>query len=67
MASPCQPCPYITATEFHQSLRAGARRTAPGRLIAAADTAEHVADVILDVIRSGAAEARLVPEDFAGR
>lgn len=59
--------PYITATEFHQSLRAGARRTAPSRPVPRADTAEHVADVILDVIRSGAEEARLVPEGFAGR
>lgn len=61
--------PYITATEFHDSLRAGggARPASGGRggPPFPPDTAEHVAQAILELIRTGDKEIRLVPEGFA--
>ena len=62
--------PFITATEFHSSLKAGALQTAapsaevPREL--RPQQAEQVADVILELIRSGAERADLVPERFGG-
>jgi NADP-dependent 3-hydroxy acid dehydrogenase YdfG len=61
--------PFITATEFHDSLRAGAR---PGTDSPAVppelqpQAPELVADVILGLIRSGAEQADLVPSRFGG-
>src|SRR5919107_3021069 len=47
--------PFVTATEFHGSLRAGAISSAGRRF--EPDTAERVADAILELIRTGAEEA----------
>lgn len=55
--------PIATATEFHDSLRAG---TFAGNPNIPRDTAEHVAQVIADVIGSGEAEA-IIPFPGAGR
>ncbi|HEX3542153.1 MAG TPA: SDR family oxidoreductase [Acidimicrobiales bacterium] len=52
--------PFITATEFHDTLRAGSRPA--GRPGFEPDSAETVAETILDLIRSGDAEAVLLPE-----
>ncbi|MFG1920999.1 SDR family NAD(P)-dependent oxidoreductase [Cryptosporangium sp. NPDC048952] len=49
--------PVITATEFHDVLRAGALTARPGR--PPAQSPEQVAEVILDLIRSGDEEAVL--------
>ena len=60
--------PFITATEFHSSLRAGALqappREAPPEL--RPQRPEQVAEVILELIRTGAERADLVPETFGG-
>lgn len=50
--------PFVTATEFHDTLRAG---TGPGARFQP-DPPEKVADAILDLIRSGEPEAVLIPE-----
>ena len=57
--------PFITATEFHQVLRAGA---GPARHAGGPQpqTAEQVAEVILDLVRSGAERADLIPARFGG-
>lgn len=57
--------PFITATEFHHVLRAGA---GPTRLAGAPEPqkAEEVAEVILGLVRSGAERADLVPTRFGG-
>lgn len=54
--------PFVTATEFFDSLRAG--RAAAGAGGPAVQSAEEVAEAILELIRSGAGEADLVPADF---
>jgi NAD(P)-dependent dehydrogenase (short-subunit alcohol dehydrogenase family) len=51
--------PSVTATEFHQHLRAG--RIFPCAANRPADSADHVAAVILGLIRTGEAEATLGP------
>ena len=60
--------PFITATEFHDSLRAGGMQgppdDAPPEL--RPQRPEQVAEVILDLVRSGAERADLVPERFGG-
>ena len=60
--------PFITATEFHSSLRAGALQAppqgAPPEL--RPQRPEQVAEVILELIRSGAEQADLVPTRFGG-
>jgi NAD(P)-dependent dehydrogenase (short-subunit alcohol dehydrogenase family) len=62
--------PFITATEFHTSLRAGELRAAapseqsPPEL--RPQRPEQVAEVILELIRSGAERADLVPVRFGG-
>ena len=57
--------PFVTATEFHRVLRAGAgpvrREGAPQ-----AQTPEQVAEVILDLVRSGAERADLIPAKLGG-
>jgi NAD(P)-dependent dehydrogenase (short-subunit alcohol dehydrogenase family) len=62
--------PFITATEFHRSLRAGELpATAPAEQAPPElrpQRPEHVAEVILELIRSGAERADLVPERFGG-
>ncbi|GAA1909204.1 SDR family NAD(P)-dependent oxidoreductase [Streptantibioticus ferralitis] len=53
--------PFVTATEFHQTLRAG-------QVVSAADSpvhsADHVAAAILDLIHTGNAETSLLPESL---
>jgi NAD(P)-dependent dehydrogenase (short-subunit alcohol dehydrogenase family) len=57
--------PFITATEFHSVLRAGA---GPSRYSGLrADTPVKVAEVILGLIRSGDPEAVLLPENLRQR
>lgn len=56
--------PFVTATEFHDTLRAGAISSAGRRF--EPDTAERVADAILDLIRTGDEEALLVPDHLRG-
>jgi NADP-dependent 3-hydroxy acid dehydrogenase YdfG len=51
--------PFVTATEFHQTLRAG--RIVPAAADFPVHSADHVADAILDVIRTGEAETSLLP------
>ena len=50
--------PSVTATEFHQSLAAGARVGGDSRAVRA-DTAESVAEAIVGVIESGEEEVML--------
>ncbi|WP_432573547.1 SDR family oxidoreductase [Kineococcus sp. SYSU DK005] len=54
--------PFITATEFHDVLRAGSLRRRPGG--PPPHTPEQVAEAILGLVRSGEEEAVLVPEGF---
>jgi NADP-dependent 3-hydroxy acid dehydrogenase YdfG len=62
--------PFITATEFHRSLRAGELQAPSSPEEVPADLRpqrpEQVAEVILEVIRSGAERADLVPARFGG-
>lgn len=63
-------CPFVTATEFHDTLRAG-QKVAGVADGPAVHSAEYVADTILELIRSGIEEADLMPptmgEGAAGR
>lgn len=52
--------PFVTKTEFHDKLRAGAM-SARGSTFTP-DSAERVADAILELIRTGDEEAVLLPE-----
>lgn len=52
--------PFVTATRFHDTLRAGSISSA-GRKFQA-DTPERVAQAILDLVRTGEKEIVLVPE-----
>ncbi len=60
--------PFITDTEFVESLRAGkeaaSRRVSSGAL--QAHPPELVAEAILDLVKTGAEQADLVPEQFGG-
>ncbi|MGY1810270.1 SDR family oxidoreductase [Blastococcus sp. SYSU D00669] len=62
--------PFITATEFHDSSRADGRptadRPAPVPPELQPQPPELVAEVVLEVIRSGAERADLVPSRFGG-
>jgi hypothetical protein len=61
--------PFITATEFHTSLRAGGLQAAPSEQAPPElrpQRPEQVADAILELVRSGAERADLVPERFGG-
>jgi NAD(P)-dependent dehydrogenase (short-subunit alcohol dehydrogenase family) len=57
--------PFVTATEFHDKLRAGSMSRAGSELVP--DSPERVADVILELIRTGNEEAVLVPEQLRRR
>jgi hypothetical protein len=60
--------PFVTATEFIESIRAG--REAAERLESShapqPHAPEQVAEAILDLVRTGAEQADLVPEEFGG-
>jgi short-subunit dehydrogenase len=58
--------PFITSTEFVTSLRAGAQEAAAGLAGLTFDPPERVAEVILDLVGSGAARADLVPAAYGG-
>lgn len=58
--------PSVTATEFHQALRAGARVGGWSASPVAPYTAEQVAEAIIGVIRSGAEEVVLSPATSRG-
>ena len=52
--------PFITATEFHDRLRAGARPSGVAGF--EPDSAAHVAQAIIGAVESGVAEVVLVPQ-----
>lgn len=56
--------PFVTTSEFHETLRAGSGPRPRSGLVP--DSAEHVAEVILDLVRTGDAEAVLVPDHLRG-
>lgn len=56
--------PFVTATRFHETLRAGSI-SAAGRKFEP-DTPERVAHAILDLVRTGEEERVLVPEHLRG-
>ena len=58
--------PFVTATEFTDTLKAGSDAAKAEPAMALAHTPERVADRILDLIRSGDARADLVPQQFGG-
>ena len=60
--------PFITSTDFVQSLRAGQESAAKmeSRYESQRQTPDQVAEVILDLVRTGAERADLVPEAFGG-
>lgn len=58
-------CPFVTATEFHDRLRAGALGPrSPGLQ---PHPAEKVAEAIADLVATGAEHAVLVPEELRVR
>jgi short-subunit dehydrogenase len=59
--------PFITATEFHQVLRAGAGRARAGRPVMEPQSADSVAEKILELVESGDEQAVLVPEALLRR
>ncbi len=58
--------PFATSTEFVSSLRAGKDRAAAGLAGVDLDRPESVAEVILDLVRSGEPQADLVPIAYGG-
>lgn len=58
--------PFVTATEFHQTLRAGSGPVGRPGGGPQPQTAEQVAAVILELVRSGAERADLTPVKFGG-
>lgn len=56
--------PFVTATEFHETLRAGSLRVGGPRF--EPDPPERVADVILNLVRGGEEEAVMVPAGLRG-
>jgi len=58
--------PSVTATEFHQSLRAGARAGGSGGGRIEPQSAESVAEAIVGLVRSGEPEAMLAPVRSGG-
>lgn len=60
--------PFITSTEFHSVLRAGTAPTLNGRSLNSfpPQSAELVADAILDLVRTGEAQTDLVPRALGG-
>ena len=59
--------PFITATEFHQALRAGSGPARAGRPGMEPQSAEHVAEKILELVESGEEQSILVPEGLLRR
>ena len=59
--------PFITATEFHETLRAGAGPAGPRRPGLEPQSAEHVAERILELLESGEEQSVLVPEALLRR
>jgi NADP-dependent 3-hydroxy acid dehydrogenase YdfG len=59
--------PFVTATEFHSSLAAGAGPQQAHSGGPVPQTAEEVADAILGLIASGDEKTILVPEEFTNR
>ncbi|GAA1968631.1 hypothetical protein GCM10009776_34670 [Microbacterium deminutum] len=57
--------PFITATEFHSSLRAGADAVRSSNA-PAPQSAGEVAAVLLDLLRTGVERADLIPRRFGG-
>lgn len=58
--------PFVTGTEFITSLRAGQGEAAAGLAGVEFDPPERVAQVILDLVRTGDAQADLVPAAYGG-
>ncbi len=58
--------PFATSTEFITALRAGRERAEVGMAGAAFDPPERVAELILGLVESGAAQADLVPVAYGG-
>lgn len=58
--------PFATSTEFVTSLRAGRERAEAGLAGVELDRPEQVAEVILGLVRSGDAQADLVPAAYGG-
>lgn len=58
--------PFATRTEFVSSLRAGRERAAAGLAGVDLDRPEQVAEVILELVQSGDAQADLVPAAYGG-
>ncbi|MGI3783329.1 MAG: SDR family oxidoreductase [Janthinobacterium lividum] len=58
--------PFATSTEFITSLRVGRERAEAGLAGVDLDPPEWVAEVILDLVRSGEAQADLVPAAYGG-
>jgi NAD(P)-dependent dehydrogenase (short-subunit alcohol dehydrogenase family) len=58
--------PFVTATEFHSSLRAGGGAVGAAGRGPSPQAASEVATVILELIRSGDARADLIPRQFGG-
>jgi short-subunit dehydrogenase len=58
--------PFVTSTEFITSLRAGRSEAAAGLAGVQFDSPEQVAQVILELVRTGEAQADLVPAAHGG-
>ena len=60
--------PFVTATEFYGAVKSGAEtaRAQEADMVSFAHKPERVADMILDLIRTGAAQADLVPAAYGG-
>lgn len=60
--------PFVTTTEFYGAVKSGAEtaRAQEGDMVSFAHKPELVADMILDLIRTGAAQADLVPTAYGG-
>jgi NAD(P)-dependent dehydrogenase (short-subunit alcohol dehydrogenase family) len=59
--------PFVTATEFHDQLRAGAGRGTPRLPGLGPQTPEEVAEAIVDLVITGAESAVLVPDQLRQR
>src|SRR5664279_3874199 len=61
-------CPFVTGTEFIESIRAGHQSASQleSRHAPQPQPPEQVAEAILDLIKTGAEQADLVPEQFGG-
>ena len=59
--------PFVTATEFHDQLRAGAGRGTPRLPGLEPQTPEEVAEAIVDLVITGGESAVLVPDQLRQR